>query len=466
MVNGLGGTWTAQNKVRPGAYINFDGITSASLTSGTRGTVAVPMELPWGPTDKLITITSSDYTRGRTLSTIGLSLGTEAIKPLQEVFKNATIALVGRINGTGATIATATIGQYEDPDTGTEVDIIVSANYAGSLGNSITISVVANTVTGKFDFITLVNGTERDRQSVVNLGNFQENDFITITGPDEFEFAALAGTSLAGGTDGTADADSYASFLGLCEDTPTWNTLAANSEEVATSTLVATFIENLRENEGRKAQAVVADYNSANYEGVISVNQGYIIEADDPDDNYEVSVGLFTCWVAGITAGANINESNTYALIQGATAIINPMSSSEIEQALVSGMFVISRRQDGGVVVEKDINTLFSYPSNRNYAFTKNRVIRTLDDIANQITQVWENSYIGKVSNNDVGRNLFRVDIINYLSTLQDIVAIQNFAAATDVEVLPGIDIESVVVNLAIQPVDSMEKLYMTVQVS
>ena len=36
---------------------------------------------------------------------------------------------------------------------------------------------------------------------------------------------------------------------------------------------------------------------------------------------------------------------------------------------------------------------------------------------------------------------------------------------AEDVEVLPGNDADSVVVNLKLWPVDSMEKLYMTVEI-
>ena len=42
---------------------------------------------------------------------------------------------------------------------------------------------------------------------------------------------------------------------------------------------------------------------------------------------------------------------------------------------------------------------------------------------------------------------------------------IQNFEP-DDVKVLPGNEIDAVIVNVAIQPVDSIEKIYMTVNVS
>ena len=48
---------------------------------------------------------------------------------------------------------------------------------------------------------------------------------------------------------------------------------------------------------------------------------------------------------------------------------------------------------------------------------------------------------------------------------LQNISAIQNFDSGQDIQVYAGEAIDAVVVDLAIQPVDSMEKLYMTVMV-
>ena len=88
-----------------------------------------------------------------------------------------------------------------------------------------------------------------------------------------------------------------------------------------------------------------------------------------------------------------------------------------------------------------------------------------LDGLANDIKQIFESYYIGKADNNADGRNMFRAEIVNYMETLQGINAVQNFSADDDLEVLPGEDIDAVVVNLYVQPVDSMEKLYMTVTV-
>ena len=48
---------------------------------------------------------------------------------------------------------------------------------------------------------------------------------------------------------------------------------------------------------------------------------------------------------------------------------------------------------------------------------------------------------------------------------MQRINAIQEFAGADDITIAQGNDLDSVVVEWSVKPVDSMEKLYMTVNV-
>ena len=55
-----GGNWTAQNKVRPGIYINFTSRGGGSLTPGQRGTLAACKALSWGPVGEIMTIHAGD----------------------------------------------------------------------------------------------------------------------------------------------------------------------------------------------------------------------------------------------------------------------------------------------------------------------------------------------------------------------------------------------------------------------
>ena len=51
-----GGTFTSENKVRPGVYIRFTSSRSLELTVSDRGTVAIAEALSWGPVGTVQTI--------------------------------------------------------------------------------------------------------------------------------------------------------------------------------------------------------------------------------------------------------------------------------------------------------------------------------------------------------------------------------------------------------------------------
>ena len=450
----MAGTFIAQNKIRPGAYMVFKSAASANLTSGTRGIVALPMYLAWGESENLITVTASDFVNGRALKMLGLNPTDAAALPLREVFKNAGTALVCRLNQSPVkATATASIDGK---------DVTLTAVHGGTFGNSITVSCVLNTVMNVLELITTISGTEVDRQVVTKLSSYVNNGWfeLSYSGSDDPDFDAFAGVTLAAGTDGTtASASDYQAFIAKCSNA-IWNVMAVTTREASVPQLVKTYIEDLRENAGKKVQAVVFNYPAADYEGIISVDQGYKIGDEIVD------VENFIAYVAGATAGATLVESNTYKVVEGATDIIGAKTATEIENGLQNGKLMLSMRQDRSIVIEKDINSLHNFTPDKSYVFSKNRIIRCLDDIATQVTTLFENSYIGKVNNDESGRTLFRGAVVGYLNNLQTQGAIQNFDSATDISVIAGADIESVVCEIAVQPIDSMEKLYMTVVVS
>src|SRR5690606_24370426 len=236
-----------------------------------------------------------------------------------------------------------------------------------------------------------------------------------------------------------------------------FNTMAAPIEDETLKGIFTSFVRRLREDEGKKIQVVLPDYPNADYEGVISVKNGVVLEDGTTLNNMQA-----TAWVAGATAAANVNESLTYAAYDGAVDVDIRFTNTEIVRALRNGEFVFVP-SDGRAIVEQDINTFTSYTSTKRYHFSKNRVIRVLDGIANDLKGIFERTFIGKVNNDTDGRNLFKNEIINYLNALQDIGAIQNFDSQNDVTVSPGAEMDSVYVELYVQPVDAIEKIYMDI---
>lgn len=456
-----GGTWTAQNKVRPGAYINFKAVPITSSNLGTRGVMTMPVALTWGPQKEVIELYSSDLLDGKSIDKVGFSAADPESLLLRQALSNCYKAYIYRLD-VGGTKATVTSG-----------GLTATAKYAGTGGNEVSFAVVENAAdTSVWDVITYFRASEKDRQVISKSGTLQDlksNDFIDWGGT--IPTNAVVAVKLEGGTNGTVSTDAYTDTDGYLSKIKgyVWNTMAIpQSDDIVTNTIksaVAAFVTDLRETEGKKVQAVLHNATS-NYEGIISVCQGYKTVDE------VVTPSMFTAYVAGLTAGSEVNVSNTYKVINNAVSIVydegvEPFDHAAILKKLASGQFILSTRQDGGIVIEQDINTLHSpYPSaDVNYTFSKNRVIRTLDAINSEITTLFQNTYIGKISNNVDGRNVFLADIIAYLRKLQDASAIQNFDSETDISVAQGEAIDSVVVTLAVQPVDSMEKLYCTVSV-
>lgn len=432
------GTWVAQNKERPGVYVNYEGEGQSVGTLGERGTVTMPLSLSWGPSKQVITVEAGANTQ----SVLGYSITAPEMLPIREALKRASKLELWRLNA--GTQATGTDG----------ANLTATANYGGVRGNDISVVVQENVDDDtQFDVITYLGGVERDSQTAPDVDSLQANDLVTFSGTGTL---AAATFTLAGGTDGTTTNQDYADYLEAIE-VYDFNTMALPSDDAPLKDLFVSFCKRLRDDEGKKVQVVLENYHTADYEGVISVKNGVVLA-----DGTELSAAQCTAWVAGATAGAQVNQSLTYSAYDGAVDVKPRLTNSQIVQALRNGEFVFTANNNRAVV-EQDINTLTSFTPTKPKSFSKNRVIRVLDSINNDFVRIFSLYYIGKVDNNDDGRNLFKGECISYMDTLQGIGAIQNFNSQNDIIVLPGDQIDAVYAEVYIQPVDSIEKIYMNV---
>ncbi|MGD9678430.1 MAG: phage tail sheath family protein [Vulcanibacillus sp.] len=433
-----GGIWTTQNKVRPGAYINFKSLGQALSPISDRGIVAIPLVLSWGAKKEVIDLDSNS----NFMELLGYSFSNSELLLIKEIFKRAKKVLLYRVNGgTKASIISGTL--------------TVTAKYEGIRGNAITVVIEEDIDNaGTFIVSTYLEGTKVYEQIGTTIESLQNNAYVEYSGTGAL--VASAGLVLAGGTDSTATSQDYIDYFSAIEIYD-WNTMALPIDDETIKASCVAFINRLRNDEGKKVQAILANYPSADHEGIISVKNGVKLTDGTVIDKVKA-----TAWVAGVTAGAEINKSNTYTAYEDSVDVDIRYTNTQIIEALNSGEFVFVEN-NGRAVVEQDINTFLSYTAEKGKEFRKNRVIRTLDSIGNDIKSIFSNYYIGKVDNTPDGRNLFKAEIIKYMESLQGINAIQNFNSSTDVTIAEGIEIDAIVVNIGAQPVDSIEKLYMTV---
>lgn len=436
-----GGTWTTQNKVRPGAYINFKSAPQALGTAGERGITSLPLSLPWGVSKQVIAIEAGEDVRSK----LGYSLTHPALLLVKEALKRAKTLLLYRLN-TGVK-AKAISG-----------NLTATARYGGARGNDLSIRVAVN-VDNKdlFDVVTLLDGVEADKQTVADVDGVADNEWLAFSGTGAL--AETAGAPLAGGADGSVTAQDYLDYLSAMEVLEV-NTIGLPATDAATKAVFVSYVKRMRETEGKKLQVVLENYPAADYEGVISVKNGVVLS-----DGTTLTAAQAVAWIAGAVAGARMNQSLTYTAYDDAVDASPKYTNSQTIAALQAGEFLFTASA-GAAVVEQDINTLHSFTADKGKAYAKNRVIRVLDGISNDFGSIFHRFYIGKVSNNADGRNLLKNEYVKYLEALQEMEAIQGFDAQKDLSVAAGEDSEAVVSELHVQPVDSIEKLYLTVTVT
>ena len=165
-----GGTFTVQNKILPGSYINFVSTASAA-TLGERGKAALPLELDWGPEGQIYALEAGEVNQ-TALKVFGHDATAAELLLIREALKRCSTLLVYRVNA-GGTKAGATVG-----------GLTVTARWGGTRGNSLRAAVQANADDEeKVDVVTYLEEQEVDRQTVAASGgaaDLKANDFVSF----------------------------------------------------------------------------------------------------------------------------------------------------------------------------------------------------------------------------------------------------------------------------------------------
>lgn len=414
-------------KVRPGAYISFKSERIGGFSIGERGTMIMPLIADWGKDGEIVELTFEDYLSGEYKNKIG------DVDPLfiELAFKGCRKLLIYTINKGNK--ATATIGN----------NLTVTAKYGGVYGNNIMVGIKDNKV------ITEIDGVTVDEQNAEEIDDLINNDWVEFSGDGALSESAF--TFLTGGSNSNTNADYDDFFLKSLDYT--WQVMAITDKKMNDKAKL--FIQNVRDKEGIKVQAVMVD-DTADYEGIIKLKDQtlYIKETEVPAE-------MLTVYVSAITAGANINQSNTGKVTEF-TRIKTNLLNSEIEKYLLKGYFLFTYNAKKQVQCEQDINSFTTTTDEKNKDFSKNRIIRAIDEINNTIKTRFDESYKGKVSNNDQGLTNLKADLVGYFNTLQAQSVIENFTP-NDLDIRKGEAKDQVIARIAIMTVDSIEKLFLEV---
>lgn len=433
-----GGTFLTQNKILPGAYINFISVASASATLSDRGIATIPLDMNWGPEGEVITVELGDFQKN-SQKIFGYAYTADELKPMREIFLHAKKVHFFRLNTSGVK-ATCTYA---------------TAKYPGTRGNDLRIVIEANENSQEdaalYDVSTFLGTLQVDQQKAISkMSDLKNNDYVDFNTGASLELTAS--TPLTSGTNGTVEDATFQTYLDKME-AYTFNAMGCLSTDPTITALFASFCKRMRDDVGKKFQ-VVCFRNLADYEGVVSVKNGLVGDTENP---------ALIPWATGVVAGTAVNKSATNMDYDGEYSVDTDYTQSELENGILEGSFMFHLVDDEVRVLE-DINTFVSVTDEKSADFSSNQTIRVLDQIANDIAVLFGTKYIGKVPNDASGRISLWNDIVKHHQELQNIRAIENFSP-DNVTVAQGDTKKAVVVADYVTPVNAMAQLYMTVYV-
>lgn len=431
-----GGSFTTQNKVLPGAYINFVSAASANATLSDRGIATMPLELDWGPENEVFTVTGEDFKR-KSEEIFGYAYNNEKLKGLRDLFRNARILYAYRINSGGVKAA----NEY------------ATAKYSGVRGNDLKIVIQESADNDTlFDVSTYLETTRIDLQTVQSAAELADNAFVTFKTDSELIITAAA--PLTGGTNGTVDGTAYQTYADHIESY-SYNTMGIVTTDEKVKKLFIAFNKRLRDDLGIKFQLVIHK-EPADYMGVINVKN----KVTDTG----CSEASLVYWVTGAECSCPVNKSCQNKQYDGEFSVDTKLTQTDLVNAIKNGEFVL-HSVNSDVRVLSDINSMVTITETSGDIFKDNQTIRVIDQLANDDAVLFNTKYLGAVPNDESGRISLWSDLVKIRTELQELGAIENFSDS-DVTIEQGESKKAVVVTSAVEIVNAMDKLYMMVTVA
>ena len=431
-----GGTFTVQNKVLPGTYINFVSATSANAALSDRGIATMPLELDWGIDGEVFEVTSEDFQKN-SMGIFGYDYTHDKLKGLRDLFRNIRTLYVYKLTSRGAKAG----------------NDLAEAVCGGIRGNDLKIIVQKDADDEELFVVKTVLGTVTvDEQVVSGADGLVPNRFVRFK--SGAELMVTAAVPLSGGTNGTVDGTAHQTYLDKIESF-SYNTMGVAVTDETTKGVYSAFVRRLREEMGVKFQLVL--YNkAADYCGTVSVKNRVL------DEGWGEAALVY--WVTGILAGCEVNKSTQNRRYDGEFAVAADYTQGELKEAIRQGEFTL-HKVGKEIRVLADINTMVTVTDTQGEVFKDNQTIRVIDQIGNDIAVMFNTKYLGVVPNDAAGRVSLWSDIVAHHRKMEGIRAIEGFSDA-DVSVEPGETKKSVVVKDYVTVVNAMGKLYMTVTVA
>lgn len=433
--------------VRAGFYSLIRAAAEAAATGGAGGIVAFPVHGDWGPVGVFKT--------SRNQSEYEAVYGTSDID--ERVFMRDAFTGNGQ-EGNGA----QELLTYRMPVTGqatAEKDfnnttpaaaINIAAKYPGTKGNDITITFRDNPTDSAYDqMLVYVGGSLVETYTYLNTGiaslvqeaNEKSNwvkltllvgttAMAPVTGVSLTDTVGANGTPvLADYTDAMTVFESEAFNIFAIPNMTDSSILAALRSWCETQNATARRFMIVTGGAAGETFSAAINRSALSPENENVVNCGY--NSFISPDNVIYSSAEIVGFLCGMIAGAGSKRSITFDRLPAGWSLAVTPSIDDINEAINNGLVIFSKDANG-VKVEKGVTTFVNSvdPDKPLEDFSKIKSVRTIHQIENDLTQITELEWIGKVPNTPQSRDGYIGALLSYLKTLEDQSIIQNGSSA------------------------------------
>lgn len=454
-----------EKKVRPGVYYRRENSGGVETVGATNGIAAVLFQANWGSLNEEFDM---DVTMQNSISDY---YGTaDTVSAIKEAFK-----------GGATTVRAVRIGSDDGKPSSIELKnatapaVTITAAHPGD--RSFTVSVRTDLVTEDRQLV-IYDGTDIFEQFSFTPGEKEpENLVAAMAQSRNFIAKAVSGVKgplasvtqqpMTGGKNPTIKAASYEKGTDILERYK-WNCIVADTDDSAVQLLLQNFVVQSYQTghlgfaslAGKSSQPLLERMTQAasfNDEKIVYTLNGWVGSDGTKYEGWRAAARI-----GGMIAAFEANTSLTHNVIANAVSLTEPLTNGEIIKAETKGCLVLTQSDSEQVWIDSAINTLVTPDATMDEGWKKIRRTKTRFELMDRIDSTCE-KLVGNVNNDTDGRQTIMAAAQKVIHAM---VAEKKLLSGSTVYEDPGNPAEgdSAWFKLAIDDIDSAEKIYLTYQ--
>lgn len=354
-------------------------------------------------------------------------------------------------------------------DASSEVNVTFSVT-AGAMGNSA--KLIANATT-KTVQLTLVDGVGKEFvfSEATNVDTFnqamEQLEGVVWIGVEDktIPLKTITIENFTGGSTGSTTKEDVTLFINKLRTTK-FNVvvmpIGVASQDISdVDDTLDQFVQSMRDNEEKLQTYYIGvgtlgssvGFTNKEYK-LLLVNTGLRYSQTERYDTVQSAHIL-----GAMLAGAESNSSLTNKVVPRAIGVTNQLSNSDIERELGNGGTMFYLDEDGAVRLVKEQTTYVDFNADVPDCFTSGLPVREVDHILMQIKADFVRNWLGKRPCTEDSAGGYKGSIALKLLDFETKGYLTNVDVENDIQV-EVINRNSFALNLALQPADASEKLY------